>query len=88
MQCGADSYETDRPSQQPLFYDGQTAVFEVWFFDSVSALWFVLTCDPAAAAKQGAIGFHPAHTEAQVLALRNQWRAYIAGGGRGPAIAA
>jgi len=71
--------------RQPIFYVGLEAVFEVWLWDPVARLWFVMTTDAAAAAEQGAVGFHPLHTRHQLIQMRDQWRAHRAAGGNVPA---
>lgn len=81
---GEGSYRIGRPGQQPIFYVGEDPVFEVWFWDAWSILWFVMTADPALAAEQGAVGFHPLHTRDQVIQLRDQWRVHRAAGGHEP----
>lgn len=84
---GDGSYKLSR-DQQPIFHVGIEPVFEVWFWDEVARLWFVMVADPVRVAAQGAVGFHPLHTRQQITALRDQWRAYRAAGGGEPASAA
>jgi hypothetical protein len=79
-----DSLREFRPGQQPIFYAGGHAVFEIWFWDHVARLWFVMVADPARVAEQGAVGFHPLHTKEQITVLRDQWRQHRARGGHGP----
>ena len=76
-----------RPGQQPNFYidmDGrQEPVFEVWIWDDVAKVWYVMTTDESRIEGQG-VAFHPAHTEEQLTSLRDQWRAYRLAGGQWP----
>jgi hypothetical protein len=81
---GAGSYKLARAGQQPIFYIGIEPIFEVWFWDGVARLWFVMVADLHRVTEQGAVGFHPLHTREQITALRDQWRAYRAAGGSEP----
>ncbi len=81
---GSGIYRDSRPGQQPVFYCEGVPVFEIWFWDAISKLWFVMVADLERVAAQGAVGFHPLHTKAQVVAIRDQWRAHRAAGGLEP----
>jgi len=69
----------DWPGQQPLFYAGATPVFEVWFLDRESDLYFVMTTTPEAPALRGGIGFHPSLDNEGLRRLVDAWRAYKRG---------
>ena len=73
-----------RPGQQPNFYIDMEPVFEMWIWDGVANLWYVMTTDEKRIGVPGVVPFHPMHTEEQLRALRDQWRTYRLAGGQWP----
>jgi hypothetical protein len=68
----------DRSGQQPIYYSDNIPVYEVWFWHFELRIWFVMLADPSRVVKQGAVGFHPAHTNEQLQMLIQQWRDHFA----------
>lgn len=74
---GDDVVELDWPGQPPAFYIGKTPVFEVWFEDRESGLWFVMTATPDVPRLRGGIGFHPMLPKADLIKARDAWREHV-----------
>lgn len=76
---GSEVAEFEWPGQPPLFYvdDGETAVFEVWFHDAESDLWFVMTTTPQAPSLRGGIGFHPLLSQSELRTVVQSWRDHV-----------
>ena len=88
--AGFESHVAERPMQQPTLQlippepGPYIYIFEVWFWDVISQLWFVMCMEPSEMNKRGAVGFHPDTPKEQLRGLRDQWRAYKARYGIGP----
>lgn len=72
-----ESLLLDRVNQQPIYYSDNVPVYEVWFWHIELRLWFVMVADPGRVISQGAVGFHPLHTNVQIRKLIAQWREYL-----------
>jgi hypothetical protein len=77
---GGDSALFEWPGQPPILHVGGVPVFEVWFHDSVSDLWFAMTATPHAPtgpSSRGGIGFHPLLGQEGLRTLVESWRTYV-----------
>ena len=84
---GPETLELEWPGQQPVLYAGGVPIFEIWFHDAESDLWFAMTATPQAPtgpAGRGGIGFHPAISQSELRGIVDAWRRYARESTRAP----